>query len=175
MSNTFTTKKGSVLSLMKLKSKDYMTVANRLVWLADDVESYSTEADFVLLTEEKALAKVTLTIFNNEGKIVKKVTDFKSENKKDFSDYAEKAVTGALGRCLAQAGFGTQFAIQDLDEVSAGRIVDSPQEVPAVKLATASSTETSPELANVQDPVKKSKWKPGKKETTVAATQNDSW
>jgi len=161
MSNTFTTSKGSVLQLIKLKGKDYMPVAQRLIWLSDDVASYSTEAELTMLNSDECLAKVSLTIYNDEGRVVKKVTDFKSESKKSFSDNYEKAITGALGRCLAQAGFGTQFALQDLDEVSAGRIVDSPQV--ALNEVTTETTTAS------NDVVKKTPWKPGKKQS------NDSW
>ena len=48
----------------------------------------------------------------------------KRETKKDFSDHTEKAETSAVGRALAMLGYGTQFAISDLDE--GDRIVDSP-------------------------------------------------
>ncbi len=56
----------------------------------------------------------------------KQVNDIKRETRKDFPDFTEKAVTGALGRCLAQCGFGTAYALQDLDE--GNRIVDAPLE-----------------------------------------------
>lgn len=180
MSNTFTTSKGSVLNLMKLKGKDYMPVAARLVWLADDVSSYVTTTEFLSLTDDRAVAKVTLTILDKDGRMVKQVQDIKSENKKDFADFAEKAVTGALGRCLAQAGFGTQFAVQDLDELSAGRIVDTPQDVPvkanlSVATENTSTNEETATLAAAELPVKKSKWKAGKKEATTNTAVDDNW
>ncbi len=42
-----------------------------------------------------------------------------------FSDYIEKAETGAIGRALAALGYGTQFAPEFNEE---HRIVDSPVE-----------------------------------------------
>jgi hypothetical protein len=52
-------------------------------------------------------------------------TGTKSEKAASFSDFIEKAETGAIGRALAGLGYGTQFA-PELDEQH--RIVDSPVE-----------------------------------------------
>jgi hypothetical protein len=51
-------------------------------------------------------------------------TGYKSEKAASFSEFAEKAETGAIGRALAALGFGTQFTGDDLDEQH--RIVDAP-------------------------------------------------
>jgi hypothetical protein len=50
-------------------------------------------------------------------------TGTKAESRNGFTDYLEKAETGAIGRALALCGYGTQFA-PELEE--AERIVDSP-------------------------------------------------
>jgi hypothetical protein len=47
----------------------------------------------------------------------------KQENKQGFADHLEKAETGAIGRALGIAGFGTQFA-PEFDEED--RLADSP-------------------------------------------------
>lgn len=120
---TYTTEKGTELPLMSLKGKPYMQVAHRLVWFTEVVPSYSTETEFLSITDEQTIAKVTVTIFK-DGVATKKVSSTKRETKKDFPDHTEKAETGALGRALALLGYGTQFAIADLDEGS--RLADSP-------------------------------------------------
>lgn len=120
------TKKGTELPLLNLKGKPYLQVAQRIVWFAEEVERYTISSDVTMLgtTGEASLAKVTVTTFNAQGDVLRSVTDFKQESKKDFPDFIEKSVTGALGRCLASLGFGTAYAIADLDE--GARIVDSP-------------------------------------------------
>jgi hypothetical protein len=130
MSEYALTTKGTKVPLLKLKGKDYLQVAYRILWLNEDYSNYQTEIDMLKLTDDYACVKVTLTLQDTEGKIIKKVSDIKTENQKSFPDFVEKAVTGALGRCLAQVGFGTQFALQDLDE--GDRLADSPVQ-PAIK------------------------------------------
>lgn len=127
MNNTYTTKKGSVLPLMKLKGKDYMLIAHRMVWLADEAESYSTHVELIVNNAEETLAKATVIIYDAQGKPVRRAEDYKRETKKDFPDYTEKAVSGSLGRALAQLGFGTAYALSDLDEGT--RLADAPVEV----------------------------------------------
>lgn len=126
MSKSITTKKGSVLPLMQLKGKDYMMVAYRLLWLTDDVENYSIDTQFPVLTDEQTVARTTLVIYNQEGKVIRAATGTKRETKENFADHTEKAETGSLGRALAMLGFGTQHAVADIDE--GPRIVDAPLE-----------------------------------------------
>lgn len=142
--SVYTTQKGTELPLMNLKGKPYMMVAHRLVWFTEDVPNYETSTEFLLLSESATVAKVTVTIFSTEldsngnPRIVKKVSATKREDSKGFADHTEKAETGALGRALALAGYGTQFAIADLDEEN--RLADSP--VTVVK--TEAKVETAP-------------------------------
>jgi hypothetical protein len=126
-------------------SKDYLPVQWRLVWfrsLCPDgtIETKMVHLDLDRETEEEVFA------WNNETrrseKVVKRANGFvifraivkdgkggiatgtKSEKAASFSDYIEKAETGAIGRALAALGYGTQFTGDDLDE--AHRIVDAP-------------------------------------------------
>lgn len=122
--SSYTTSKGTELPLMSLKGKPYMQVAHRLVWFTEVVPSYSTETEYLAITDEQTVAKVTVSIYDESGKVLKKVSSTKRETKKDFPDHTEKAETGALGRALALLGYGTQFAIADLDE--GNRLADSP-------------------------------------------------
>src|SRR5437588_10384643 len=134
--------------LMQIKNRngsaDYLPVQWRLVWFREQCPQGTIETEMLHLdldreTEEEGYA------WNNETrrseKIIKRAnglavfraivkdgkggiaTGTKSEKAASFSDYIEKAETGAIGRALAALGYGTQFA-PDLDEQH--RIVDAP-------------------------------------------------
>lgn len=126
---TLRTPAGTVLPLQDLKGKDYLQVAHRMVWFVEENSNYKTSVEFPILTDTRAMAMVTVRVYNEEGVLVRKVTDVKVEDKADFKDFTEKAVTGAFGRCMAQLGYGTAYALADLEE--GNRIVDSP--MPDVK------------------------------------------
>ena len=121
---TVTTPKGTALPLANLKGKDYLMVAHRLQWFNEAETNFRIETDFLLVNDDQTVARATVTVFDKEGKEVKRASATKRETKKDFSDHTEKAETSAVGRALAMLGYGTQFAISDLDE--GDRIVDAP-------------------------------------------------
>lgn len=106
--------------MMKLKGKDYLQVAWRLVWFREDHPDYGINTEALSLTEDHAIFKTT--IMNENG--IQLSSGHGSESKKDFGDFIEKAETKAIGRALAMLGYGTQFAADELDE--GDRIVDSP-------------------------------------------------
>lgn len=118
------TKKGTALPLTNLKGKDYLMVAYRLQWLTEDVKNYNISTTFPLLNDEQTVCTALISLFDEQGKLVRSATATKRETKKDFNDHTEKAETAAIGRALAMLGFGTQHALSDLDEGQ--RIVDSP-------------------------------------------------
>lgn len=118
------TPKGSTLPLLKLKGKDYLQVAHRLVWFNEEVSKFVMKTEFPHLTDEQTICRVTVTVMNEQGVPTREVSATKRETKKDFPDHTEKAETGAIGRALALLGFGTQFALADLDE--GDRLADSP-------------------------------------------------
>lgn len=121
---TVVTPKGVVLPLTNLKGKSYLMVAYRLVWMNEACPKFDIKTDMLLLTEEQTICKATVTLMDEEGKVVKTAQATKRETKKDFPDHTEKAETAAIGRALAMMGFGTQFALSDLDEGQ--RLADSP-------------------------------------------------
>jgi len=87
---------------------------------------------------EGGYAVVRANIFDTDGRLV--ATGLKSEYSENFTDYLEKAETGAIARALAVAGYGTESAI-DLDEgIEAGRIADAPVEVPSRKVRLGPSS-----------------------------------
>lgn len=133
---TVTTPKGTSLPLANLKGKDYLMVAHRLQWFNETETNFRIETDFLLVNDDQTVARAVVTVFDKEGKEIKRASATKRETKKDFSDHTEKAETSAVGRALAMLGYGTQFAISDLDE--GDRIVDSP--VTDTRQQAASST-----------------------------------
>lgn len=106
--------------MMKLKGKDYLQVAWRLVWFREDHPDWSLNADIVEQDQEHAIFKAVICDENG----IQKSSGHGSESKRDFGDFLETAETKAIGRALAMLGYGTQFAADELDEGT--RIVDSP-------------------------------------------------
>lgn len=136
------TKKGTVLPLVNLKGKSYLMVAHRLQWLTEEYANYTIETEFLLLNDDQTVAKATITLLDEAGKVIKKASATKRETKKDFGDHTEKAETAACGRALAMLGMGTQHALSDLDEGQ--RIVDSPMNnVKPLKVVETVITNTS--------------------------------
>lgn len=118
---TFKTNKGTELPILNMKGKDYLQVAQRLVWFREEKPEYHISTEPVQLTDTYSVFKATICDLN--GRIL--ATGHKREDKAHFTDFMEKSETGAIGRALACLGYGTQFA-PEIDEGE--RIVDSPIE-----------------------------------------------
>lgn len=126
----------------------YLPVQGRILWFHGEVSRYKIDTEMLHLDwnaefeAEKwvkengdkakkititakgvAVFKAVVTIYSESGEVILQVPGHKSEKAVDFGDFLEKAETGAVGRALALAGYGTKFALE-LDEGS--RIVDSP-------------------------------------------------
>lgn len=101
--------------LIRLRDgKQYLPAAFRVVWFRDDHPDWSIVTDIIEGGYEAGWATVKASILTPDGRIV--ATGMKTESKSDFpAGWVEKAETGAIGRALALAGYGTQFA-PDLDE-----------------------------------------------------------
>lgn len=134
----FTTPGGTKLKLINLKGKEYLPVADRVMWFVEENVNYEITTEYQNLTEESVVAHTTVVLFGEGNKLIKKVTGTKQEDKKGFNDFIEKAQTGSLGRALAMLGYGTQFTADELDEGT--RIVDAPREA---SVSPLSSVKTS--------------------------------
>lgn len=119
MSKTFKTPKGTELPFLNLKGKDYLLVPHRVLWMREEHPEWSIESEFLELSEKIAIARATIR--NGDGKIVAQGT--KSETPQGFSEFIEKAESGAIGRALAFCGYGTQFA-QELE--TGDHVADAP-------------------------------------------------
>lgn len=131
-------------------AREYLPLQGRLLWFTGEVSEYQIETELILLDIDKevtversvwdnekrrnvpvqktakgiAVYHATLAIYK-DGTLVKRVPGDKMETAVDFPDYLEKAQSGAIGRCLMFAGYGTAFALE-LDE--GDRLTDSPVE-----------------------------------------------
>lgn len=169
MSKTVKSPKGNDMPLTNLKGKDYLMVAYRMQWLNEDptVGSFDIQTDFIQLTDEQTIARSKVILYNTEGKFMRSATATKRETKKDFPDHTEKAETSAIGRALAMLGYGTQFAIADLDEGE--RLADSPlsvtEEKTVVKKSSFRKPTVVPSVATSEAPVA----------PTAVPSTNDGW
>jgi len=133
---SFTTEKGTVLPLLNLKGKIYLQVAHRILWFREKypngllktalVEHGHTKQDIPF-----AVFRAEVFITNEKGELVFVSSAHQMETKEGFADYLAKAETSALGRALAEAGIGTQFCIQDMDEGT--KLSDAPIGTPTQK------------------------------------------
>ena len=153
----FTTPKGLTLTIMDLRGKEYMPVDQRVLWMRTEKPGWAilTEPLSVKMDSETQsfYALFKATIYDETGRTVSVGHKFCAF--KDFKDYIEKAEKGSVGRALAFAGFGTQFAVEIEDE-DENDLADAPQEPAAKPLGT------DPALANVPPVARKIAGIPGK-------------
>lgn len=133
--------------MLDLRGKAYLQVAQRLVWFREEHKDWTIDAE--IIEHDATHAIVRAYIKDETGRQI--ATAVKSETKVGFSDFLEKAETGAIGRALALCGYGTQFA-PELDEGE--RLADSPTNPakPAKKPVTKSVTGTpTNDLKEIRD------------------------
>lgn len=127
--------------ITKIKGKDYLEVKWRLVWFRDEhpIKDFdnSIRLKTTIVEDSGDQANVRAELYSPTGELL--ATAHKREHKKEFHDYMEKAETGAIGRVLAMAGYGTQFA-EEL-EMPQGKVVDAPVESKS-RTTTSKTTDT---------------------------------
>ena len=113
--------------LIKVSGKDYLEVKFRLHWFRLEHAAWDIKTELTHLDLEKGIAIVRADIYDEKGN--HKSSGLKMEYKGNFTDFCEKADTGAIGRALAALGYGTLQTF-DLEEgIEKGRIVDSPVKI----------------------------------------------
>lgn len=180
MSKVHKTEKGTILPLLNLKGKDYMMVGFRMVWFREIYPLGMMETEIVQLAETHAILKATISVPDANGNYVKLATATKREDQKHFPDFLEKAETGALGRALALAGFGTQFSLPEFEENN--RLADSPLE--SVKKEQVSEKAAEKYVEQVKEfveekkeaaPDKKPSFRKTKEPKVVTPAQESEW
>ncbi len=117
------------VEVWKKEGQDYLEVKWRLVWFRNDHPLWSLQtevkySDFVGSDKfAVVLCKISCVVSDEGDRVLS--TGHGCEYEKNFKNFLEKAETAAVGRALAQLGYGTQFApeLEDKD-----RIVDAPVE-----------------------------------------------
>ena len=116
--------------LLRLQgNKVYLPAQFRVVWFREECPDWSIQTEIVEGGMAEGFATVKATIRNAEGKPV--ATAHKTETLQDFAaGFIEKAETGAIGRALAVAGFGSIYAAE-LDELGdTEHVADAPVQRP---------------------------------------------
>lgn len=136
----------------------YLGVRQRLVWMRKEhpmwqVHTSIVEADMGNDDPKARWALFKAIICDENGQVV--AQSHKREDFKDFADFAEKAETGAIGRALAVAGYGTENALE-LDEAPSARtgelriadapVTITPSAVPGIRQGGRSSNITTAQL-----------------------------
>ncbi len=103
--------------LIRLSSgQQYLPAAFRLVWFRDECPEWGIMTELVEGGHAAGYATVRAVITHLDGRVI--ATGMKTETMADFpGGMLEKAETGAIGRALAVAGFGTQFS-PELDDLT---------------------------------------------------------
>ena len=130
--------------LVKMKGgKLYAPVYVRIALFREDhpvADGWGITAEIVSTDEVSCLSRACIT--DPDGRVV--ATGHKREHRAHFPDYEEKSLTGAVGRALLMAGYGTQYALDELDEGE--RIVDAPIPGTIKMSATPTVTKTDPQV-----------------------------
>lgn len=112
---------------------EYLPVQARVHWFRTLNPFGRIETEMIFYDPAQQIAVFKASVYNGDGKLLATAT--KMETGKEFSDYLEKAETGAIGRALALAGYGTQFA-PELLETDSGPPTEPSQMVDSGRQST---------------------------------------
>lgn len=110
---------------MVLSGKKYLQVAGRVLLFREVHPAGGIHTELVTLDLDRGFAQYKAVVVDNNGVIL--ATAYGSETLKGFpTGWIEKAETVAVGRALAAAGFGTQFALADFHDGQDAKLADAP-------------------------------------------------
>ena len=92
---------------------EYLPVQARVHWFRTLNPRGRVETEMLFYDPSQQTAVFKASVYDGENRLLAQAT--KMETAKGFADYLEKAETGAIGRALALAGYGTQFAPELLE------------------------------------------------------------
>ena len=92
---------------------EYLPVQARVHWFRTLNPFGRIETEMLFYDPSQQIAVFKASVYDGEDRLLATAT--KMETAKGFADYLEKAETGAIGRALALAGYGTQFAPELLE------------------------------------------------------------
>ena len=115
--------------LIDIRGRDYLEVKWRLVWLREEHPGWTISTE---LLDAGDPVIVRAAIADEAGHVI--ATGHAEYPRGKPFPSVMKCETSAIGRALAHAGFGTQFAGEDVEEVE---VVDAPVARPAVDEAQA--------------------------------------
>jgi len=80
---------------MDLKGKSYMQVLIGFNGFEEENKFYNVKQNFLTLTDDTCVAHTAVTLFDESGKLTRRVLEQRKETKKDFADFVEKAEQAA--------------------------------------------------------------------------------
>ena len=116
----------------------YLPVKDRVRWCRSDFPDATIRTKIMRLDDTIAVFRATVLLPSGGG-----ATGFGHSNASASADYIERAETKAIGRALANCGYGTQFCGDDLAEDEVTGIADAPVPVRTAQVGT-STPQTRP-------------------------------
>lgn len=104
--------------------KEYLPVPARVQWFRGDHPTWTIDTAMLTLDWDTGYVVMRAEIRDDSDRVIGAGT--KTETRKGFADFVEKAETGAVGRALARAGYGTEDAL----DLEGDRFADAPVEQP---------------------------------------------
>jgi hypothetical protein len=102
----------------------YLPVPARVQWMRGDHPDWTISTDVYALDWTEGWVIMRADVRDASGRLIAQGT--KHETRAGFGDFIEKAETGAVGRALARAGYGTEDAL----DLEGERLADAPAVAP---------------------------------------------
>ena len=115
-------------------NKQYLPVPNRVQWFRGEHPDWTIQTGVVELDWNAGYAIMRAEVIDDTGRLI--ASGIKTETRKGFGDFVEKAETGAVGRALARAGYGTEDAL----DLEGDRYADAPIEQPEQRRGAKASS-----------------------------------